>query len=113
MSRTKRYVPHWARGPKPYELAWRGLGGTDPLTGEDPRNRWERGYDKHKATSGVCLMQASKHCNYREEVTGPMRKWYKRSYAKAIRREGKQQINRETDYELLERTERKCIGAGT
>lgn len=99
MSRTKRWVPYWAQRPQSYELAWRGLGRNGPITGEDPRNRYERGYDKHKAISPIYVHKGGTHCGYRECVTGKTRKEYKRLLAKSYRRTGKRLIYEEKGHE--------------
>jgi len=87
MSRTKRYIPHWARYPRPYELCWKALGTYhSPLTGEDPRNRMERGYDKHHHTS---YLRIGAYWWDDLPQQGKRRGWYKRVTSKTRRRNNK------------------------
>lgn len=107
MSRTKRFVPYWARYPGAYESTRIGLGGYSPRTGEDPRNRFERGYDRHSSMSNI-YTRYSGRCD-RDNYKGIARKFFKRAYHKDRRRQDKAMIQRsmkELDDERLP----ECIG---
>lgn len=96
MSRTTRYIPHRSRSLCPSELTWQGLGKMHwcPLTGEDPRNRMERGYDKHKNTSYLRI-----GAYWWDDLPqyGKGRGWYKRVTSKTRRRGFKIIIRDEID----------------
>lgn len=87
MSRTTRYIPHWARTVRPHEKTWWSLGWyTDAhLTGSNPRNRFERGYDKHNATSVVYSVYPRGGYTDRDSYTGNTRKHCKRLYHRGRR----------------------------
>lgn len=98
MSRTKRYIPHWARNIRPFEKTWIGLGYDQKYcTGEDPRNRIENGYDHHFAMSNV-YTRYPKRWTDRDSYVGKTRKFYKRAYHKGRRILDKKHL-REFDYE--------------
>lgn len=94
MSRTKRFIPYWARYPQGHELTSIGLGGYYPCTGEDPRDRYERGYDKHHSMSNI-YTRYSGRCD-RDNYKGLSRKFFKRAYHKDRRRQDKAMIQRST-----------------
>lgn len=85
MSRTKRFIPYNCRSVQPWEWGWVGINykHIEDVTGTDPRNALERGYDG--------ISQSYYYCNFpgrgwRENYQGDTRKYFKRHYNKAKRR---------------------------
>ena len=87
MSRTKRYIPHWARFVHPYEYTWIGLGIYIEPTGSNPRNRYENGYDKRKSLPPVWeQFRYKKGWVDRDTVSRKSRKMRKQNYHRGRRR---------------------------
>lgn len=90
MSRTNRHVPHWAKRKSQMELTWIGLGvdrGKTHWTGDDPRDRFHNGYDKHQAMSPVI-----DYDRWPEYRTGKTRKNVKRHWHKKNRLDSKREM---------------------
>lgn len=99
MSRTKRFIPYDRRYTQPYQLTWIGIGNnTYPICGEDPRNRYERGYDKHHNTSHLRIGSFWWDCI---PQVGAGRKRHKKITARLHRRQSKKL----TLYELNQKDE--------
>ena len=77
MSRTYRHIPYWAKRQIKY--------GQERTNIE--RDSLYRGFDKHKALSGIYLTNNFNGSHgFREEYSGKARIFYKRKYHKAFRK---------------------------
>ena len=96
LSRTYRHKPHWALSANLVKT-WLWLGNLNlPLPGEDPRDRWERGYDKHKKASRVAISAVV--------VSGCVKRGWKEYQGRWAKTHGNRQIRRQHARELLAQT---------